>query len=81
MESALIDALTNLGPLGIVVILIVTGYLVPKPYYEREIARGDKATDTADKNAEALKTVVGTNDTLLVEVRALRADMRAKDAG
>lgn len=77
--EGIISALLDLGPLGIMLVLIVTGYLVPKPYYERELARADKATDAAEKNADALKSMTETTKTLTEEVKAVRADLRARN--
>lgn len=35
MDTALVTALTNFGALGVVLILILAGWLVPKPYFAR----------------------------------------------
>jgi hypothetical protein len=34
--------------------LLYSGKLVPKPFYDREVARADKATDQADRTAKVL---------------------------
>lgn len=70
--------LFDYGPIGIMFVLVMTGFLVPKPFYERESKRADVATDAAEKNADALKTVTESNKVLADEIKGLRADLRAK---
>ena len=80
--------LTDYGALGILIILIVTGLLVPKAYYDREIKRGDAATlatattsEALRLNAENIKSLVAEVASLREEVKGLRDDVRAKSAG
>jgi hypothetical protein len=72
----IITPLIDLGPIGVIFILVITGFLIPKPFYEREVARADSATDAAQKNAEALKTVTDANVSLKEDVKGLREDVR-----
>lgn len=46
MDTSLISILTNLGTGGIVVVLIILGYLIPKPTHSRAIE------DSAHKDEE-----------------------------
>lgn len=41
--STVIDGLKNYGLPGVMLLLVITGYLVPKAVYTREVARADKA--------------------------------------
>ena len=49
MDSSLIAVLVNLGTGGIVVVLMILGYLVPKPAYTRALE------DSAHKDEEIAK--------------------------
>src|SRR5688500_14854100 len=44
MENNIVLELLNLGVTGVLVVLLVTGQLVPKSTNDREIKRGDDAT-------------------------------------
>ena len=35
MDTSIVTALTNFGALGVVLILIMIGWLVPKPFFDR----------------------------------------------
>lgn len=39
------------------IIAIVKGWVVPKPFYDREVKRGDDATDALRKNNEVLEAL------------------------
>ena len=54
MDPALITALTDLGAGGIVVILVILGYLVPKPAYTRVIEESARKDEIIAKQQEAL---------------------------
>jgi uncharacterized protein YPO0396 len=56
MDQAL-QILLTYGPGGVIAALLVLGVLVPSKYYDREIKRGDNATEAATHNAEALREV------------------------
>lgn len=89
MEEA-IKLLLTYGPGGVIAALVVLGVLVPRSFYDREVKRGDLATEATVKTVsamtdvtETLKTVVAENKTLLSEmgevrqeVRGLREDLR-----
>src|ERR1700750_3366445 len=49
MDSSLVTVLTNLGTRGIVVVLIILGYLIPKPTHTRVLE------DSAHKDEEIAK--------------------------
>ncbi len=88
----IIKPLFDYGVIGVLVVLILTGFLIPKPFYERESTRADTATAAAEKNAEALKVVLESDKAVIEsnrraeeaakrveeEIKGLRADMRAK---
>ena len=74
--DAILKPFLDFGPLGILLILVLSGFLIPKPFYEREVVRADKATDAAEKNADALKTVTDVNVGLREDVRGLREDVK-----
>jgi septation ring formation regulator EzrA len=83
MEDA-IKLLLTYGPGGVIAALVVLGVLVPSKFYEREIKRGDTATQTASSNAEALKEVTAalktTSDALTdvrEELKVLRSETLA----
>jgi Tfp pilus assembly protein PilE len=54
LDSSLITILSNLGTGGIVIILLVLGYLVPKPAYTRAVEDADRKDEEIAKLAEAL---------------------------
>lgn len=54
MDSALISLLSNAGVAGVVIILIVLGYLVPKPTHQRALKDAARKDREIAKLAEAL---------------------------
>ena len=54
MDSSLISILANLGTGGVVVLLIILGYLVPKPTHTRVLEDSARKDETIDKLTEAL---------------------------
>lgn len=76
MDPETIRTLLNLGVAGVLIILLVTGFLIPKPFYEREVKRGDTATETSSKNADALRDVSGALRTVTDEVKGVREELR-----
>lgn len=54
MDSALITLLANLGTGGVVIVLIILGYLVPKPAYMRVIEESGRKDEIIAKQQEAL---------------------------
>jgi hypothetical protein len=51
-----ITTLINIGVAGVILVLFIRGDLVNKSTYEREIRRGDTATEATAKTAEALRS-------------------------
>ena len=54
MDSSLISVLSNLGTGGIVIVLIVLGYLVPKPTHSRALEDSAHKDEEISKLQEAL---------------------------
>lgn len=89
MDELIKVIVENYGPLGILIALILTGFLVPKAYYTREIARGDKATEATAttseslrQNAEGMKLIATEMGSMKNELKGLRDDLRQlKSAG
>ena len=75
MDPEVLNNLIDLGTAGAIIILMLTGFLVPKPFYEREVKRGDIATDASNKNADALRDVSGALRTVTDEVKGLRTEL------
>jgi len=53
----LLKIVLTYGPGAVLEMLVITGILIPKAFYDREVKRGDVATEAASKNADALKDV------------------------
>lgn len=64
MDSSLISVLANLGAGGIVVVLIILGYLIPKPAYARLEKENEKLQVANDILGEANATLRTTNNNL-----------------
>ena len=54
MDSSLISVLANLGMGGVVVVLIVLGYLVPKPAHTRVLEESARKDEVIEKLQEAV---------------------------
>ena len=54
MDSSLISVLTNLGTGGVVIILIILGYLIPKPTHTRALEESSRKDEVIGKLQEAL---------------------------
>lgn len=54
MDSSLISILSNLGTGGVVIVLIILGYLVPKPTHTRVLEDSGHKDEEIAKLAEAL---------------------------
>ena len=54
MDSALIGVLANLGTGGVVIVLIVLGYLVPRPAHTRVLEESARKDAVIDRLQEAL---------------------------
>ena len=54
MDSSLISVLSNLGTGGIVIILIILGYLVPKPSYTRVVEESARKDEVIEHLQQAL---------------------------
>ena len=54
MDTALITIVSNLGWGGIIVVLIVLGYLVPKPAHTRALEENSRKDEVIGKLQEAL---------------------------
>lgn len=54
MDSSLLNLLANLGTGGIVIILIVLGYLVPKPTHTRVLEESAHKDEVIEKLQEAV---------------------------
>lgn len=63
------------GPGGVVAAALIFGYLVPKAFYDREVKRGDTATEAASKNSDALVGVTTALTVVSNEVVALRSEV------
>jgi hypothetical protein len=48
VDSSLITIVANLGTGGVVIVLIILGYLVPKPAYTRLLEENDKLKDALE---------------------------------
>lgn len=77
MPQELILQLLNLGVAGILILLLIRGDLVPRSVLEREIVRGDKATDAASQNSAALETVTKTLGEQKDSIKDVRTDVKA----
>lgn len=54
MDSALIGVLANLGTGGVVIVLIVLGYLIPRPAHTRVLEESARKDEVIGKLQEAL---------------------------
>ena len=54
MDSSLVGVLVNLGTGGVVVVLIVLGYLIPKPTHSRVLEDSERKDEVIEKLQEAL---------------------------
>lgn len=54
MDSALIGVLANLGTGGVVIVLIVLGYLIPKPAHSKAIEDSVRKDEIIERLTEAL---------------------------
>ena len=54
MDSALISVLSNLGTGGVVIILLVLGYIVPKPAHTQVLQESARKDEVIEKLQEAL---------------------------
>ena len=78
-----IQVLLNYGPGGVIAVLVILGLLIPKSVYEREIKRGDLATQAASQNAAALLQVseaVKLNTGLIATIKEDVNDLKAEVA-
>ena len=66
----LIELLREFGTPLVLAGLVVTGILVPKAYYDREIKRGDKATEATATTAGALAVLSEAVKSMAAEVEA-----------
>ena len=76
-----VQVLLSYGPGGVIAVLVILGLLVPKSVYEREIKRGDIATQAASQNAAALLQVseaVKVNTSLIAELKEDLNDLRVE---
>ena len=91
MDTALITIVSNLGWGGIIVVLIVLGYLVPKPAHTRALADGAHKDEVIGRLTEALalerqrsndatSTAAVTNQ-LVRALTTLATDNRAAEKG
>ena len=82
MDEA-IKLLLTYGPGGVIAVLLILGILIPKSFYDREVKRGDNATDAASKNADALVKVTDalkSNSSIVVELKAEISGLKAEVA-
>jgi hypothetical protein len=54
LDSSLISVLANLGTGGVIIILIILGYLVPRPAHARVVEESARKDEVIDKLQEAL---------------------------
>ena len=77
LTPEVISNLIELGTAGIIILLLLTGWLVPKAFYDREVKRGDTATGTASTNAEAVRDTASALKTVTDEVKGVRDEMKS----
>lgn len=71
-----IIGLVNLGLGGIFLFLFIAGYVHPKSTLDREVKRGDIATEALAKTSEALKSMGDTmNNAFMKELNSLRQEV------
>lgn len=75
MDPETLNTLLNLGVGGVLIVLMVTGQLIPKAFYEREVKRGDTATESSSKNADALRDVSAALRIVTDEVKGVRTEL------
>jgi hypothetical protein len=54
VDTSLISVLANLGTSGVVIVLIILGYLIPKPAHARVVEDGARKDEVIAKLQEAL---------------------------
>lgn len=81
---ALAKALADLGGWGAFLALavalavaVIRGWLVPGRYFDREVARGDKADLAATRNAESIERLTASIDTIVEKALREQAEQRA----
>lgn len=82
MDTGIIQVFINAGALGAIVLAMLFGYLVPKPYVsklekENDLLREENRV-VRDTNRELVNTVA-TNNQIIGELRSLARD-RQKEA-
>ena len=59
--AEIVKLLNDLGTLGLAILALVgflRGWIVPKGIYDREVERGDKATDLAARQGTAIDRIL-----------------------
>lgn len=77
MDGSILEILLNLGVGGILLILLIRGDLVPRSVLNREIERGDKATEAASQNSTALTAVSVALKDVSKSTEDLKADQKS----
>jgi hypothetical protein len=76
----LLKLVLTYGPGAVLAVLVITGILIPKAFYDREVKRGDTATEAASKNADALKEVSTAMKEFAAILSAARDEIAANRA-
>ncbi len=76
----LLKIVLTYGPGAVLAVLVITGILIPKHFYDREVKRGDTAVETASKNADALKEVSSAIKEFATLLAAANANIIANNA-
>lgn len=71
----IVKALLAYGPGGIIAALVILGALIPKSIFDREVKRGDLATESSAKTGDALKTVSAALTVVTDSVKALSSEV------
>ena len=74
MEGA-IELLLTYGPGGIIAVLLILGILVPKSTFDREVERGEAATEATKTTSAAMKEMSDANTKLASEIGELRKEI------
>ena len=68
MDSSLISVLANLGTGGVVIVLIILGYLVPKPTHARVLQENEKLQAALDLERQRSDAAAAAGATVASQV-------------
>jgi hypothetical protein len=83
VDSALVSTLVNLGAGFIVVILVIFGYLVPKPEFRRLLEENEKLREALDLERQRSNEIAQAGavaNQLIAALTSLASDRRAEIA-